>query len=196
MNQPDLGLKIVELRKLKGFTQERLAELCEVNTRTIQRIERGEVDPRSYTIQLIGQALAFDFEKDILPQESLLLVLLHLSVILCNMLIPLNVLIPLILWSWKKDQSSKINMQGKQVLNFQITMTLFMLAFAMFMFLILLPISSNFGLHLNPSILIVILSTIPLVIIVIFSFIQSLINAIRSISGKPVHYSLSIPFIQ
>ena len=33
MNQPDLGLKIVELRQQKGLTQEKLAEYCEVSTR-------------------------------------------------------------------------------------------------------------------------------------------------------------------
>lgn len=47
MNQPDLGLKIAELRQQRGLTQENLAEYCEVSTRTIQRIESGEVEPRS-----------------------------------------------------------------------------------------------------------------------------------------------------
>jgi transcriptional regulator with XRE-family HTH domain len=37
MNQPNLGLKVSELRQQKGLTQERLAELCEVSPRTIQR---------------------------------------------------------------------------------------------------------------------------------------------------------------
>jgi transcriptional regulator with XRE-family HTH domain len=36
MNQPDLGLKISELRQQKNITQEKLAEYCEVSTRTIQ----------------------------------------------------------------------------------------------------------------------------------------------------------------
>lgn len=44
MNQPDLGLKVSELRQQKGLTQEQLAERCEVSPRTIQRIESGEVD--------------------------------------------------------------------------------------------------------------------------------------------------------
>ncbi|MDQ3004518.1 MAG: hypothetical protein M3R47_03935 [Chloroflexota bacterium] len=29
MNQPDLGLKITELRQQKGLTQEKLAEYCD-----------------------------------------------------------------------------------------------------------------------------------------------------------------------
>jgi transcriptional regulator with XRE-family HTH domain len=41
MNQPELGLKIAELRKAKGVTQEELALNCNINVRTIQRIETG-----------------------------------------------------------------------------------------------------------------------------------------------------------
>jgi len=37
MNQPDLGLKVSELRQQKHLTQEGLAGYCEVSARTIQR---------------------------------------------------------------------------------------------------------------------------------------------------------------
>ena len=47
MKQPELGKKISELRKAKGL-------------RTIQRIEAGEVTPRSYTIKIILDALESD----------------------------------------------------------------------------------------------------------------------------------------
>src|SRR5690606_28512939 len=62
MKQPDLGLKILELRKAKGLTQEELVERCNINVRTIQRIEAGEVTPRSYTIKSIMDALEYDFD--------------------------------------------------------------------------------------------------------------------------------------
>ncbi|UII77276.1 helix-turn-helix domain-containing protein [Flagellimonas sp. HMM57] len=62
MQQPELGLKIVELRKQKGFTQEELVDRCNINVRTLQRIESGEVSPRSYTIKTILSALDYDFE--------------------------------------------------------------------------------------------------------------------------------------
>ncbi len=35
MKQPDLGLKVSELRKEKGFTQEQLAEFCQITPRTM-----------------------------------------------------------------------------------------------------------------------------------------------------------------
>jgi transcriptional regulator with XRE-family HTH domain len=61
MNQPDLGKKIAELRKAKGFTQEELVEKCNLSVRTLQRIESGDVTPRSYTIKIIFAALDYTF---------------------------------------------------------------------------------------------------------------------------------------
>ena len=61
MNQPQLGKKIAELRKAKGLTQEELVKLCKLNVRTLQRIESGEVTPRSYTIKIIFTALESNF---------------------------------------------------------------------------------------------------------------------------------------
>ncbi len=60
MKQPELGKKILELRKAKGLTQEALVELCNINVRTIQRIEAGEVTPRPFTIKAILEVLGFD----------------------------------------------------------------------------------------------------------------------------------------
>lgn len=60
MNQPELGKKIAELRKLKGLTQEELVEKCNLNVRTLQRIESGEVTPRIYTLRVIFSALDYD----------------------------------------------------------------------------------------------------------------------------------------
>ncbi|WP_298516624.1 helix-turn-helix domain-containing protein [uncultured Kordia sp.] len=61
--QPALGKKIAEFRKVKGFTQEQLVEKCNLNVRTLQRIEAGEVTPRTSTIKLIFEALEIDFES-------------------------------------------------------------------------------------------------------------------------------------
>lgn len=63
MKQPELGRKISELRTAKGLTQEELVEKCNISVRTIQRIETGEVTPRSYTIKTILAALDYDFSK-------------------------------------------------------------------------------------------------------------------------------------
>jgi transcriptional regulator with XRE-family HTH domain len=68
MEQPELGKLIADLRKKKGLTQEELVELCNINVRTIQRIEAGEVNPRSYTIKNILEAL--EAEEELLNKET------------------------------------------------------------------------------------------------------------------------------
>ncbi len=70
MKQPDIGLKVSELRLQKGLTQEQLAEFCRISARTIQRIENGEVDPRSHTIHCLNDALEFDFGEQNTPNEE------------------------------------------------------------------------------------------------------------------------------
>lgn len=57
MKQPELGAYITTLRNKKGLTQKELAEQCNVDIRTIQRIESGDVVPRMYTVNLLSKAL-------------------------------------------------------------------------------------------------------------------------------------------
>ncbi len=70
MKQPELGRKISELRKAKGMTQEELVEKCNLNVRTIQRIEAGEVMPRSYTIKALLEVLGEDCQTDFPVREE------------------------------------------------------------------------------------------------------------------------------
>ncbi|HBR55490.1 MAG TPA: helix-turn-helix domain-containing protein [Flavobacteriaceae bacterium] len=62
MQQPALGQRILALRQEKGLTQEELVAQCNISVRTIQRIEAGEVIPRTYTVKTILAALGEDFE--------------------------------------------------------------------------------------------------------------------------------------
>jgi transcriptional regulator with XRE-family HTH domain len=62
MKQPELGKKVAALRMEKGLTQEELVDKCNINVRTIQRIESGDVTPRPLTLRLILEALDYDFE--------------------------------------------------------------------------------------------------------------------------------------
>lgn len=196
MNQPDLGLKVVELRQQKNMTQEQLAEKCEVSTRTIQRIESGEVDPRSYTLHCLSEALDFDFGTDSTSRENMWLAALHLSSMFCILIIPL------LIWSWKKPQSYKIDKQGREVLNFQITMTLMLFATALL--LMIFPVglammgdSGMFATEDNPFfITALVCAPAPLILIGIYCVYQGVVNAMRSLSDKPIHYPLTIPFVK
>lgn len=55
--------RINEARKLKGLTQEQLAESAKVNLRTVQRIEKNESNPRGKTLSLICEVLGLDLEE-------------------------------------------------------------------------------------------------------------------------------------
>lgn len=193
MNQPDLGLKITALRQQKGFTQEKLAECCEVSARTIQRIESGDVEPRAFTRNSLSNILEYDLGKENTNNQSLWLALLHLSSVVCI------VFIPLLLWSLKKDQSYKIDRQGREVLNFQITIALILLAFVP----VLIVIPSTFlmarGLDRDPGTLgnlFTLLPPIPILFLAIFTLYQGVVNTVRALSDKPIRYPLSIPFIR
>lgn len=61
--QPNLGRIIQSLRQEKKLTQEELVEKCNVNVRTLQRIEAGEVTPREYTIKAILSALEYEMDS-------------------------------------------------------------------------------------------------------------------------------------
>jgi transcriptional regulator with XRE-family HTH domain len=123
----NIGQKIVELRKLKGYTQEELAEKAKVNLRTIQRIENDENKPSGNTLKHICEALDTLPEKIIdygKKEDSKLLVLMHLSVI-SYLVIPIgNILIPLIFWVSKKDKILNLDEKGTRLLNFQIIWTI------------------------------------------------------------------------
>lgn len=193
MNQPDLGLKIAELRQQKGLTQENLAEYCEVSTRTIQRLEAGEVEPRSFTRNSLSNILEFDLGKENTNNEHLWLTLLHLSSAVCI------VFLPLLLWSWKKDQSLKIDRQGRQVLNFQITITFVLLAFVLVLIVIPSTLLMARGLDGEAGILgdiFTLLPPLPILFLAIFTSYQAVMNTVRALSERPVYYPLSIPFVR
>ena len=124
----NVGSKIRELRKLKGLSQEELAESAGVNLRTIQRIENNENEPRATTLNLICEILELtpedilDYGKQI---DKSYLSLFHLSV-LTFLVIPVgNIIIPLILYMTKKDKIIGLKEIGAHVLNFQILWTVF-----------------------------------------------------------------------
>ncbi|RAJ00418.1 helix-turn-helix protein [Chitinophaga skermanii] len=66
----ELKEKILLARKQKGLTQEELAELTNINVRTIQRIENGETTPRVFTLKTLAAALSIPFETLVTPVPS------------------------------------------------------------------------------------------------------------------------------
>lgn len=193
MNQPDLGLKITELRQQKGLTQEKLAEYCEISARTIQRIESGEVEPRSFTRNSLSNILEFDLGKESTSNEHLWLALLHISSVVCF------VFFPLLLWSWKKEHSFKIDQQGRHVINFQITIMFILFSFALLLMIAPMVWMMANGMDQNTGTLgnlFTQLPPLPVLFLALFTTYQAVVNTVRALSDKPVRYPLSIPFIR
>ena len=87
-----------------------------------------------------------------------------------------NFLAPLIIWLIKKDDMPFVEDQGKEVLNFQISMTIYLLI---------------------SGILCIILIGIPFLIgLVIFSFIVTIIAAISANDGKSYRYQINLRLIK
>jgi len=122
----NIGSKIKELRVEKGMTQEKLAKETDLTTRTIQRIENGEVDPRAYSLQMIANALNVDFHmfhdkgsgedsEEKTARANIWLACIHLSAIFL-LLLP-----TIILWHLKKDSIKGITKHFRDVIIFQLS---------------------------------------------------------------------------
>ena len=87
-----------------------------------------------------------------------------------------NFLAPLIIWLIKKEELPFVEDQGKEVLNFQISMTIYLLISGM---------------------LCIILIGIPIVIgLVIYCFIITIIAAISANDGTPYRYPINLRLIK
>src|SRR5690606_17862954 len=72
MQQPELGRRLTALRKAKNLTQEELVEKSHVSVRTIQRIEAGEVLPRTITVKILLEALGERYETFLTQQNQVM----------------------------------------------------------------------------------------------------------------------------
>ena len=101
--------------------------------------------------------------------------LCHISTF-SGMIIPFgNILVPLIIWLIKKDELPFVDDQGKEVLNFQISMVIYMII---------------------AGILCIILIGIPILIgMIAFDCIITIIATINANDGKYYRYPITIHFI-
>jgi transcriptional regulator with XRE-family HTH domain len=63
-----LGGNIRRIRTSQGMTQERLAELAEINARSVRRIEAGEINLLITTVARIRSALKCSW-NDLVPNH-------------------------------------------------------------------------------------------------------------------------------
>lgn len=180
--------KLAEYRRKKGLSQEQLAELSGVSARTIQRIEKGTVDAHPATLKMLADGLEVDTAL-LLAEEptsvnatttktNKITPLFH-TLALVGLFFPiLNIILPAVLWWLKKDESPEYDRQGKQVVNFQLTMS-FAFVPAVLLLIFFFPLG------------------FPLTLLVYFyTLVMCLINLFRSINQQAVHYPLSFAFLR
>jgi len=91
--------------------------------------------------------------------------------------IPLgNIIVPLILWSMRKDESELVNREGKKALNFQISFTIYMFVAMILVF--------------------VIVGILALVILGLLNLILVIIAVVKTLNNEEFEYPMTIKFIQ
>ena len=166
----ETGKLIKDLRIKKGMTQEELADKTEVSSRTIQRIENGEVDPRVYTLQMIAKALEVDYNLFIENEPDEEQEIQRVNATNWLGLLHISGLIPLIfptvlIWNHKKSIVKGMSEHYRDVISFQLKVWVGILAGSWIYWKADQPI--------------------PLILIFLVNALFSIFNTINVVSGKP-----------
>lgn len=114
-------------------------------------------------------------EEVITPQITTWAMICHLSGFIGFLFPFANIIAPLLIWGFKRHESAYLEMQGKEAVNFQISITIYY-AIAFILIFVLI------GLFLLP-------------ILAAFHIIAMIIASIESAHAKPFRYPLSIRFL-
>lgn len=185
MENKTLGKRLKYYRTLKGYSQDELASYSTVGVRTIQRIEKDEVQPHLQTLKLLAKSLEINIDDLKVienPNHELIqkkwLLLLHSSSLL-GLIIPFaNILFPLFLWIHKEKDNPTYNLHGKAIINFQCSLTLYFLISLLLFF----PLPGyNFFLT---------------GLVFLFGIITTLYNIKTVLNSETYNYPLSIKFLK
>lgn len=108
--------------------------------------------------------------------ENMWAMFCHLGGLVGFILPPANIILPLIIWLKYRDEYSLVDDQGKEAINFQISITIYAIASAILIFIAI-------GLFL-------------LLGLGIFSLIVIVMAALRTSNGEKYRYPITIRFIQ
>lgn len=184
MKEQTLKENLVYHRKLKGYTQDELSDKSSVGVRTIQRIEKGDVQPHLQTVKLLAKGLDIDVEDLLVldnPNEEVIkrkwMLLLHGSPFF-GLIIPFaNVLFPLFLWISKAEDNKVYDEHGRAVINFHCTLNLFLIISLLLFFPF--PGINFFGTGA----------------VFLFGLVFSIKNLMSALSSHTYYYPLSISFL-
>jgi len=115
--------------------------------------------------------------NNIMREDHQTLMLMHLSQLLNPVTGFGGLIAPIVIWTTTKDRIYDMDRQGKEIINFQLSMIIY--AF------LSIPLILLFG-----------LGFLTLIVVAIMSFILPIINAIRANNGDQVHYPFTIDFLK
>ena len=191
MINQDLAKKVKELRKRSGISQELLADNSGLSLRTIQRIENGETQPTGDSIRKLSSSLNVTPNELIdwqIIEDNNTLLLLNLSQLGFLAFPLLGILIPLIIWTSKKDKIKDVEQVGKSILNFQISWTLLLFLMAIFIFI---TVKLELQMGISFASIFIAVSGMYLINIIVVLF-----NTLRYHSGKTIKYKPAFPFLR
>lgn len=110
-------------------------------------------------------------------EDNQLLVITHLSQLLDLVTGVGGFIVPLILWLTQKDKVAGMDMHGKMILNFQISLFIYSI--------VSIPLILLFGIGL-----------LMLIIIGLIALILPIMNAIKVSNGEMPYYPLTIEFLK
>lgn len=191
MNKNLLGLRIKELRKQKGMSQELLAEESGLSLRTIQRIENGQTNPTGESLKRLSNAVNVNPDELIdwsIKEDKRYLTFLNLSALTFLFFPLLGILIPFILWTSRKGKIKNINKLGKDLINFEITWTLLLFFIPFLCFLM-----AKIGLleNLTFSMFFIIIG-----VMYFINLIFILLNTLRISNENDINYNPKIKFLR
>ena len=133
----NLATNVSDSRKKLGLSQEALAEKANVSLSTIQRIEKGSVKPRGFTLKIIAETLDLKVEDLLIEsveeevESSELRALKQVNrVTLFLAFIPfVNMILPMLIWRLNKQINFGNESAGKMV-SFQLLWSIVALVLA------------------------------------------------------------------
>lgn len=129
-----LGKQIVGYRKNHGYSQEELSHISGISLRTIQRIEKGEVNPRGHTLKALAESLQVELNdlktEDVSPDSQITTKIRTLNTLgLLVIVLPLvSTLIQVTYWAKNKHFLSS-HSAARKVLSFQILWVIIVFVF-------------------------------------------------------------------
>ena len=197
MSNLNLAQRVKELRNRKGLSQELLAEESGLSLRTIQRIENNENIPRGDSLKRLAIALDTSPDEIIdwkIQEDQNYLTLMSLSALGFLFFPLLGIIIPLTMWMFKKDKLKNVNELGKSILNFQISWSLLLFLYYIFIFTGMLGsvIEIQFP-NWNISMFSIF---IPIIIMYLFNIVIITINTIRVYNKKSFKYKPAIRILR